>query len=203
MYIDQWQIANVANLGANFTLESGTNQRIVTQATVGNATGATAAWYRYNVGKMASDNMRIDCWFITPTAGSLNTGISGFLYARMPNTFATGGAAGSYIACSLTSAGAWTLQSINQTTFTSQASGNIGTITLPGKLSLIACGTFYQVLWNDAPISGASWTDTSNTVISIGATKRNFGLLIQCAATNSHHASYDFLAAHDLAGQTF
>lgn len=203
MYKDDWAIANVANLGGNWTLESGTDQRIVTQAAVGNSSGTTAAFYRYSAGKVASDHMRLDTGLITPTAGSLNTGVGMYLLARMPNTFATAGAAGTYVVAGLTSAGAWSIQSVNQTTFTSQASGSIGTITLPGIFSLIAAGPIYMALWNGTPISSGIWTDTSNTVASIGSTKRNWGCIVQCSNANQQHPSLDWASAHDLSGQFF
>lgn len=201
MYREEWAIANTASLGSNFTLLSGTNQRIVSQAALGNASGTTGGFYRYNVGKTASDHMRIDSGLITPPTGTLNSTVGMFLLARLPDTFATGGSAGTYLAASLSSNGAWTIQSVTQTTFTSRASGNIGTITLPGIVSLIAAGGIYVMLWNGAPMSGATWTDASNSIVGIGATKRNWGVIVQCSGTNQQHPALDWSAAHDLSGQ--
>lgn len=203
MYKEEFAVADTASLGSTMTLLSGTNQRIVSQSALGNATGSSGAWYRYNVGKIASDHMRVDAGLITPPTGTLNSGVGLFLLARLPDTFATAGAAGTYIAASLATSGAWTIQSVNQTTFTSRASGTMSAPSLPGTFSLIAAGTLYTALWNNTPISGASWTDTSNTVISIGATKRNWGLIVQCSATNQQHAAIDWAAAHDLSGRAF
>ncbi len=201
MYKEEWAIANTSSLGSNFTLLSGSNQRVVSQAALGAATGGTVGIYRYNVGKVASDHMRIDTGLITPPAGTLNSGIGLFLLARIPDTFATAGAAGTYVGASLGSAGSWTIQSINQATPTSRASGSIGTITLPGIFSLIAAGPLYVALWNNTVVG--TWTDTSNTVASIGATKRNWGCLIQCSATNQQHPGLDWASAHDLSGRGF
>ncbi|WP_029926378.1 DUF7257 domain-containing protein [Nocardia otitidiscaviarum] len=201
MYREDWAIANVANLGPDFTLVSGTQQRIVSEAAVGAASGSSAGYYRYNVGKMASDHMRVDAGLITPPAGTLNSGIAAFILARMPDTFATGGAAGTYVAGAITSGGAWAIQSVNQTTFTSRASGNIGTITLPGVLTLIAAGPLYVLLWNGSVLG--SWTDANNTIAGIGASKRNWGVIVQCSATNQQHPGIDWMCCHDLAGRAF
>lgn len=203
MYKEEWAISNASTLGSTFTLETGTNQRVVSQAAIGAATGSSVGIYRYNTGKTANDHQRIDASLITPTAGSLNTGVAVWLLARMPDTFATAGAPGTYVGASLNSAGGWTIQSINQSTPTSRASGSIGTLTLPGIFTLIAAGPLYVILWNGVPITSGSWTDTSNTVAGIGATKRNWGLLVQCSATNQQHPALDWSAAHDLGGRFF
>lgn len=203
MYKEDFAVADVATLGSTMTLLSGTNQRIVSGAALGNATGSTGGWYRYNVGKIASDHMRVDARLITPPTGTLNSGVGVFVLARLPDTFATAGAPGTYAAASLATSGAWTIQSVNQTSFTSRASGTMTAPTLPGTFTLIAAGATYVALWNNQQISGATWTDTSNTVISIGATKRNWGLIVQCSATNQQHPGIDWAAAHDLSGRFF
>lgn len=199
MLIDHFAVSNVANAGANMTLESGTNQRIVSQAVQGNATGTTAGWYRYNARKVNGDNMMVSSGLITPNNGTLNnTGLGQALFVRMPDTFSTSGAAGRYACLFFYGSGRATIYSAQGTTLTSRFDQTTSTITLPGILKFYAINDFYIGFWNDVEV--ARWQDTSNTVITIGSTKRNVGGLMQCLATNQQSPSWDWYAAHDSCG---
>ena len=203
MWREDFAVADVANWGSTFTLEAGTHQRIVSQAGEGNATGSTGAWYKYNAGKMASDNHRIDVGIVTPPNGTLNTGVAVFFRLRVPDTFATAGAAGTCVVLGIASSGNWSIQSVNQTTFTSRATGTGAGFTAGDQISFECIGTLYRGLRNNVPIPSCTWTDASNTVASVGATKRNWGVIAQCLATNQQHYGIDWMNAEDLSSRFF
>lgn len=202
MYKDDWKISNTASLGANWTLVNNSNQRVVSEAALGNATGTSSGYYRYSAGKMSSDHMRIDAQMITPPAGTIANSVNAMLFARMPNTFATSGASGTFMTFIFRQSGNWFLESNNQGSFTTRASGT-ATFTLPYTVSLVAMKDTYFALLNGSPISGAVWTDSGNSVVGVGSTKRNWGILVQCLATNQQHPGFDWASSHDLAGQFF
>jgi hypothetical protein len=56
-------------------------------------------------------------------------------------------------------------------------------------------GTLYQAYLNGNPISGASWVDAGNAVVSIGATKRRWGLVTQVMANNQQGWAADWCSA--------
>lgn len=204
MYREDFAVADVATLGTTMTLQTGTNQRIVTQAAQGNASGTTAGTYKYNVGKTASDNQRIDVGIKTPANGTLNSGVGLMFCLRMPDTFATAGAPGTFVIFQLVSSGTWNIQTLNQSTFSgAKVSGTSAGFTTGDQLSFLAIGATYMALRNGVLIPGSVWIDTSNTLAGVGPTKRNFGLLVQCLATNQQHFGVDWFNMEDLGGQFF
>jgi hypothetical protein len=205
VYREDFAFADTASLGSNWTLVEGSNQRVVSQAAEGNATSTSNGFYRYTAGKMPTDNMRLDIGIVTPPNGTLtNTAASFFIFVRMPDTYSTTGAAGTETAAQILGSGSWEIDTTVQITITSKVTGTLAGGFVPGdQISLTAIGTRYEILHNNVPVPSAIWIDTSNTVVSIGATKRNFGLLIQCAATNLQHPAIDWVTCVDLTGQFF
>lgn len=201
---DDFAVADVANIGPNFTLATGTNQRIVSQAAQGNSSSTTYAIYRWNGAKMPSDNFRVDIGIKTPANGTASATTTHSILLRMPDSYATSGAAGTEIMVSYSKNGAWGIYSCVQVSATSRATGTLGAGFNTGDiLTVTAIGTRYELYCNGVLVPGAVWTDTSNSVISIGTTKRNFGLLIQCVATNQQAPAVDWIVATDVSSQFF
>lgn len=201
MYREDWNIADVANLGPNFRMDFNT-ARIASGVALGPASLNVGAWATYqggaNSGKMNSDNMIVSTQLVTPPNGTFtNTVQTGWCAVRKPDTWATTGAPGTFAIFGCSASGAWAIYSCIQATATSRASGSGVTLVSGDILSFAAIGTWYQGYKNGVPIAGATWNDASNAVVGVGATKRRWGTLIQVSANNLQGLSPDWMSATD------
>jgi len=198
MYREDWNIANVANLGPNFRMDVNT-ARIFSTVALGPTGLNSGGWSTYQggsiSGKMNSNDMIVSCQLITPPDGTLGITQSEFMCLRKPDTWSTTGTAGTFFMFGQSSNGAWYIYSSVQATATVRAQGTASGFATGDIISFGAFGTVYAAYQNGVLIPGATFTDTGNAIASVGPTKRRWGLLTQVANSNIQGLSPDWCSS--------